>query len=115
MKQKEKENKHWTANSILDYHMHLSFDLVDQLSSAVFGEERVALKHVPERMSVGSMLKLARSCIRRIAIVAYDAKAVTDDRPPIPGTIFLECWKAIGKPKDFFELKDCLKKIKKMS
>lgn len=51
----------------------------------------------------------------KVALVAYEDGDSQNQSGPISSEIFAICWKRMGSPRDFFELKDCSLKIYDMN
>jgi len=114
--------QHWTERSIKYYLFCIVADFITQLenkmeSSAISEEElaqkleitREALRwriDHPDAMTFRKMIESARALKMKVSIVAYEDDDPENKKGPINSEIFRMCWERLGKPRDFWNLKE---------
>jgi hypothetical protein len=115
-------NRHWTDRRAADYLYKIGSDYVRQIERRIGDEEgtrsqlavrlgvskgRVSqLLNHPGNITLRNIVDYARALGLKIAVVAYDDGDPDNFDGPINSEIFTSCWELMGKPKDFFDLKD---------
>jgi transcriptional regulator with XRE-family HTH domain len=116
-----KLNTHWTDTSTADYLYKIGADYVRQIEQRI-GEEdtqvqlaaklgvtpgRVSqvLNH-PGNITLRNIVEYARVLGLKVAVIAYDDGDPHNFSGPVDSEIFTSCWQMMGKPKDFFDLRD---------
>ena len=72
------------------------------------------LIHRPNDPSLRELVQLAKSVGFKVALVVYDEDNSEDETvAPVNGKIMEQCWRALGSPRDFFELEKILERQRK--
>lgn len=117
-----KLNRHWTEESTTDYLYKIGADYVRQIGQKI-GDGEGTKKQLAHRLGVSkgrvsqvlnhpgnitlrTIVEYARVLGLKVAVVAYDDGDPRNYDGPLNSEIFASCWAMLGKPKDFFDLKD---------
>jgi transcriptional regulator with XRE-family HTH domain len=117
-----KLNAHWTESSTADYLYTIGADYVRQIEQKIGDGEgtqaqlaarlgvtkgRVSqvLNH-PGNITLRTIVEYARALGLKVAVIAYDDGDPHNFDGPLDSEIFTFCWEMMGKPKDFFDLKN---------
>jgi transcriptional regulator with XRE-family HTH domain len=120
-------NNHWTDDNVEDFAFRVAFDFVTQVKSKGenggmkqaelaqrlrVSEGRVSqILNNPGNLTLKQIVKVARALGRKVSIVAYDDGDTTNQNGPINAEVFTGCWEMVGKPTDFYALKEAIDKI----
>jgi hypothetical protein len=120
----EKLNKHWTSSTIDNFVFQIAADFTLQLEKKL-EVGPISNKELAERLKVTagrvsqvlnnpgnfklrSMTEYARALGMKVTVVAYDDNDPDNKKGPINSEVFYECWKRVGRPRDFFDLRSKL-------
>jgi len=119
--EKLKSHGHWTSQSVEDFTYRIASDFIAQIenSNERHGITRtdlaVRLKRSlgrvsqlfnPSNMRLSTAVQVGQASGMKIALIAYDDNDPQNQNGPINSEIFYQCWRAMGAPKDFFELRE---------
>ncbi len=115
-------SRHWTEKSIKDFAYRIAFDFVSQLEkrmdarstsqkelAKILGVSPGRVSQVlnnPGNLTLQGVVQYARALGMKASIVAYDDLDSENRRGPITAEIFEECWNVLGRPVDFFALRE---------
>lgn len=122
---------HWTEQSVKDYLFKIVADLFAQLEDKMESERitkdkfaeklgitkgRVSqiLNH-PGNITLGNVVKLSKALGMKVSLVAYEDDDLSNTRGPINSEIFRICWQKLGKPQDFWDLRETVESTKTIS
>ena len=77
-----------------------------QLDEASKSELVQDFLHKCEKITLESMIELARTLGMKVSVVAYDDGDPHNNHGPVDSEIFLRCWEKCGKPTTFFDVKE---------
>lgn len=111
---------HWTGQSTntKKYRHRIIADVIEQLRARVetaapispflSAEIRAASngEWPPSSLSLNRLIKLVQAAGLKLSIVAYDDGDPANERGPVNAEIFVRCWQARGRPRDFFDLEE---------
>jgi transcriptional regulator with XRE-family HTH domain len=117
-------NKHWTSSTIDNFVFQIAADFTLQLEKKL-EVGPISNKELAERLKVSagrvsqvlnnpgnfklrSMTEYARALGMKITVVAYDDNDPENKTGPINSEVFYECWKRVGRPRDFYDLRQHL-------
>ena len=119
---------HWTAASKEDFKFAVAQDFVTELEQVMdrrgvsqrelasqlqITEGRVSqIINNPGNFTLGLMIRWAGVLGMKLSVVAYDDGDQDNSKGPIYSGVFRECWEALGKPSDRWELDDGLLRIR---
>jgi len=117
-----KTNAHWTAGNNKAFLHAIAFDFIAQLQKRMeelpLKQEELAKKlgvtegavskvlNNPQNLTMKTMVNYARAVGMKVAIVAYDDDDPQNESGPINSEVFSNCWENVGKPRDFWSLRD---------
>jgi hypothetical protein len=114
---------HWTSKSVEDFTYRIASDFIAQIENSndkngiTKSDLAVRLQRTlgrisqlfnPGNMNLSSAVKVGQASGMKVALVAYDDNDPQNQNGPINSEIFYQCWRAMGAPKNFFELADLL-------
>ncbi len=114
-------NKHWTSSTIEKFVFQIAADFTLQLEKKL-EVGPITNKELAERLKVSagrvsqvlnnpgnfklrSMAEYARALGMKVTVVAYDDNDPGNQKGPINSEVFYECWKRVGRPRDFYDLR----------
>lgn len=115
-------NGHWTSRSTADFVHKISTDFAFQIENKMDGEpitqsdlaKRLGVSEGrvsqvlrnPGNLTLKNMVEYAKALGLKVAVVAYDDDDPLNKNGPINSQIFTACWDRIGRPNDFFALRE---------
>jgi transcriptional regulator with XRE-family HTH domain len=119
---------HWTERSIEDYRFRIVADFISQIEEVMESQEisrdelakildktkgRISqILNNPGNITFDNIVKLARAIKMKVSLVAYEDDDPTNKKGPINSEIFKICWEKMGKPSDFWSIKEVDLKMK---
>lgn len=96
------------TDSLVKY--EISMKEVDQRLGWEPGQTESAIRGMSD-ISVEDLIQMTRKYGLKPALFAYDDGDPDNTLGPIFAEVFLTCWKMVGKPRDFFELKEAADRL----
>jgi hypothetical protein len=113
-------SKHWTSSTIDNDVFQIAADFTLQLEKKlevgpISNKELASRLKVtagrvsqvlnnPGNFKLRSMTEYARALNMKLAVVAYEDNDPENKKGPINSEVFYECWKRVGRPRDFHDL-----------
>lgn len=114
--------KHWTERSTDDFLYKVGADFVTQIEkvmddndvsqaqlASTLGVSKGRVSQIlnnPGNLTLRNVVQYARALGQKVSIVSYDDGDAQNKRGLVNAEIFAACWDRLGKPADFFELRE---------